>query len=98
MTEIQRKYGPFANETPKFWPNGPAYLETCGVEDRLALVKKSTDQEWLAAVLVQAGQKTVRLAAARRLKKLTYPKAVNDQAQTRPEQPKGKYAETEHSN
>ena len=83
MTAIQLKYGPFAKERPAFWPNGPTHLETCGVEDRLALVKESTDQEWLAAVLVQAGQKTVRLAAARRLTKLTYPKAGNDQAQRR---------------
>ena len=39
---------------------------------------KETDQEWLAAVLVQAGQKTVRVAAARRLKKLTFQKAVSN--------------------
>ena len=70
MTAIELKYGPFASEPPKFWPNAPAYLLTCGVEDRIKLVKQSTDWEWLAAVLKTAEQKTVRVAAARRLKAL----------------------------
>ena len=72
ITEIQRRHGPFAIAPPKFWPNGPAYLQTCGSDDRIKQVKASEDVEWLRLVLTHEDVGlTVKAAAARRLRKLT---------------------------
>jgi hypothetical protein len=65
LTLLQRKYGPFAFPTivPEL-----THVTVCSVADRIALVKDSTDADWLGYVLTHAEQKSVRLAAARRLK------------------------------
>ena len=68
LTETQRLHGPFAIPAPAFWPGGPKVLYICGVQDRITMVKKSTDADWLGYVVTHAEQKTVRVAAARRLK------------------------------
>ncbi len=69
MNAVQLKHGPFAEDvTHMHWP-GTDHVVTCGVEDRIALVKKSTDAEWLEVVIAhEETQKTVRVAAERRLK------------------------------
>lgn len=72
---IQHQHGPFArkSEYPAF---GRDYTVTCDGQDRIRMVKESTDPDWLRAVIRDRDvQSTVRLAAERRLRKL-----VNDQA------------------
>lgn len=65
LTEIQMQHGPFAQA---FWP-GRDYVLTCGTDERVAMVRKSCDADWLEAVIVHGDtQKTVRLAAERRLR------------------------------
>lgn len=69
LTELQKKYGPWAEPAP------PGYrithTATCDVRDRLGMVRNSVDVEWLRAVSRDAhAQKTVRLAAQSRLRKL----------------------------
>lgn len=64
LTLLQRKYGPFAR--PSVVP-GWTHVQVCSVADRIALVKESTDADWLGLVLTHAEQKSVRKAAARRL-------------------------------
>jgi hypothetical protein len=67
VNAIQIKYGPFAQECPKHW--GMTHVTTCGVVDRIAMVKASCDADWLEAVIKHCDtQKTVRLAAERRLR------------------------------
>ena len=67
MNPIQLKHGPFAIECPPHW--GLPYMVTCDAESRLDLVKESTSADWLKAVIKSRGtQKTVRLAAERRLR------------------------------
>lgn len=69
MTEIQIKYGPFACACPPHW--GMTHVTTCDVVSRLEMVKKSTDADWLEAVIKHhATQKTVVKAAERRLRRL----------------------------
>jgi hypothetical protein len=65
VNTIQKKYGPFAR--PSVVP-GWTHVQVCNVADRIGLVKESTDADWLSYVLTHAEQKSVRLAAARRLK------------------------------
>lgn len=72
MTKIQKLHGPFAKKTPGWMV---PYTVTCSAEDRIRMVRESNDQEWLGDVLKRAEQKTVRVAAARRLKKLLYQEA-----------------------
>lgn len=72
MNEIQKQYGPFAHATTF---GGATHCLTCDVVSRIAMVRQSIDAEWLAAVIKHRGtQKTVRLAAERRLR------AVNRQS------------------
>lgn len=69
LTELQMKYGPFAIPVPPRF--GLDHVVTCGVEDRLREVKRSTDIEWLREVIRDRDmQTTVRLAAERRHRKL----------------------------
>jgi hypothetical protein len=71
VTELQRKHGPFAVPPPAYWPNGPHALYTCDASSRTALVKESTDAEWLQAVIRDRDvQASVRLAAERRLRRI----------------------------
>jgi hypothetical protein len=71
MTDFQKEHGPFASPKPSWWPGGPRVLVTAGVQDRLHLGADSDDAEWLAAVVEHIDtQKTVRQAAAARLRKL----------------------------
>ncbi len=68
MNAIQKQFGPFAHACPPGW--GMTHVHTSGADDRIKMVKQSDDQEWLAAVISHAEQKTVRVAAARRIAKL----------------------------
>jgi hypothetical protein len=71
VNDFQREHGPFASPKPSWWPGGPRVLVTAGVQDRLFLVGDSWDADWLAAVVAHIDtQKTVRQAAASRLRKL----------------------------
>lgn len=65
ITRIQKLHGPFAFRCP--FPPHPI-LQTCGVADRIEMVKRSTCADWLGYVLTHCEQKSVRVAAARRLK------------------------------
>ncbi len=69
LTDCQKKYGPFASPVPERF--GLDHVLTCGVEDRLREVKRSTDIDWLREVIRDRDvQTTVRLAAERRHRKL----------------------------
>lgn len=79
MNAIQLKHGPFAFACPREWGNPSRYLVTCDVSSRCEMVKRSTDADWLQAVIDHHDtQKTVKLAAERRLRWVT--KAVTDLA------------------
>jgi hypothetical protein len=73
VNAIQLQHGPFAQalDYPVF---GRDYTVTCDGQDRIRLVRASTDPDWLRAVLRDRDvQSTVRLAAERRLRKLAKP-------------------------
>lgn len=67
ITPIQRQYGPFAKECPKHW--GMTHVVECGAAGRIQRVRESCNADWLELVIAHADtQKTVRLAAERRLR------------------------------
>jgi len=72
MNAIQLAHGPFAKDVSWMnWP-GKSYVITSDGRDRLRLVKESTDPEWLRAVIRDRDvQSTVRLAAERRLRRIS---------------------------
>lgn len=72
MTDLQKKSGPFAVPVPPGFPIKQAHLTICAAASRLDLLKKSTDANWLQAVIRDRDvQATVRLAAQRRLRAIT---------------------------
>lgn len=72
LTDIQKKHGPFAKDVSWMkWP-GRDYVVTCDAKDRINQVKESCDADWLQAVIRDRDvQATVRLAAERRLRKVS---------------------------
>lgn len=78
MTACQKENVPFASPTPNYWPNGPKFLCVANAAERIILVRKSTDPEWLQAVIDHPhSQRTVKLIADAQLRRLA---KRNDQA------------------
>jgi len=69
MTSIQKEYGPFAKACISYC--GRTHEVTCEASERIQMVRESTDDEWLLAVIKHPHtQKTVKQSAERRLRKL----------------------------
>lgn len=69
MNAIQKQFGPFAKEVPKSWGVNMTHMNLTDVQGRRGMVMESTDADWLQSVIDHHDtQKTVKLAAERRLK------------------------------
>lgn len=69
MNAIQKKFGPWAHPAPKSY--GTTHTKTCDAQSRLQEIRKSSDREWLRAVIKNRDtQKTVRTAARARLRRV----------------------------
>lgn len=70
LLKFQKAHGPFTQPRPTWWPpGGPSVLTALCANDRIHLVKRSTDADWLELVIAAGDtQVTVRRAAERRLR------------------------------